>query len=124
RVSVLKLSCLLRLPLHTRIALSLAHARSLARSIQLSQLRGKVRNRSGRSPAAANDRSRDNLRKLRWPFAWPRGHFRSQILLNRASKTTRLGAVNILAQYSYERSNRNRTQTSPCGLLAPTSPDS
>ena len=84
-----------------QIALSLAHVRSLVRFIQLSQLRGKVRNRSGRSPSAANDRSRDNLCELRRPFTWPRGHFRSQILPNRASKTTCLAAVNTVAQYIY-----------------------
>jgi hypothetical protein len=65
-------------------------------AVRLSQLRGEVRNCPGRS--SPDNRSRNNMRELRWSLGRPSGRIHSQILLGRASKTTRLTAGNAVAK--------------------------
>jgi hypothetical protein len=57
--------------------------------IRMSELRGKVRARPGRSPARSDHGSRNNLPILRGAVARPRGSVPSQIFPSSASKETR-----------------------------------
>src|SRR5262249_47210262 len=83
-------------------------------TFHMSELRGQVRNCADRSTAAAENRWGNTLRDRRRSLAGTSGSVRTQILLDRASKTPLLAALNAVAKPSSKLFTLVRIQRPLC----------